>query len=458
MRTDRRSLLKSGLGLGAGASMMGLMPGLGSLASANAGGGYKALVCIYLAGGMDCHDTLIPVTPGAYAEYAKARKGLHELHERAGDDSRQLDNLIALGDGGAASGFGVPRQLAPLAAMHRAGHLSVVANVGTMVERTNRAAIQDGRARLPARLGSHNDQRSIWGTGQLEGTNDGWGWGGEMVDAVDADASTLSAVTFVNNARFAASRRRPAYKLHPRRIEIPSGSFHGAYGHDSRAILREHYQAGAASLDNLFATDYQNEQRRAFEASSALFERTAASTAGDAVVISGNSLSQQLAMTAKVISLQGELGVNRQVFLLQHSGFDNHQGQSDSLPDLQTQLADAMAAFYQETVRLGIDKDVLTFTTSEFGRTLTPNANGTDHGWGGHHFVMGGGIDGGVFHGEMPEIGLGHDLDWDRGRFIPTTAVDQYAGGIARWFGVPESSMGSVIRQHNTFGPALSLG
>lgn len=457
MSTNRRSLLKSGLGLGAGAGLMGVMPGMGSLAAANAAGGRKALVCIFLHGGMDCHDTLIPVTPGAYGQYAAARQGLHELHERAGDDSRLRANLISVGDGGASSGFGMPRQLAPLAAMHRAGHLSVVANVGTLVERTNRAAILDKRARIPARLGSHNDQRSVWATGQLEGTSKGWGWGGEMVDAASEQDSALAAITFVNDASFAASRERVPYRLHQRRVDVPAGAFHGAYGHASRAVLQEHYRAGASRLNNLFATDYQNAQRRAFEASVQLSDLTKATTAGDSVVIEGNSLSEQLAMTAKIISLQGALGIDRQVFLVEHRGFDTHQDQVERLTELQTQLADAMAGFYQETVRLGIERDVLTFTASEFGRTLTPNANGTDHGWGGHQFVMGGDINGGVFHGEMPEIGLGHDLDWDRGRFIPTTSVDQYAGGIARWFGVPESSLPSVLPNHNKFGAALSL-
>lgn len=455
----RRNFLKSGLGLGAGVgtSLGGALPGMGALAArAATGSDYKALVCIVLEGGMDGHDTLIPVTPGAYAQYADARQRLIEDHERAGDDSRARDRLIALDDGGAPSGFGMTAQMAPLAALYRAGAASLVANVGVLAERTDRAAVQDGRARMPPRLGSHNDQRSMWFTGALEGTSDGLGWGGEMAEAVGAD-SPYAGVTFRNESAFAASASRPPYKMHPRFISRPHVVGQGRYDEATRNIVAQHYRASAVRLDNLFATDFQNAQRRAVDASLELYDAAGTSTVGDGIRLDGNALSDQLAMVARMIAARGALGVRRQVFLVQHRGFDTHVGQAGKLPLLQAQLAEAMAAFYQETVRQGVADDVLTFTTAEFGRTLTPNADGTDHGWGNHHVVMGGGVRGGVIHGEVPEVGIGHDLDWDRGRWIPTLAVEQYAGGIGRWLGVPDDAMARILPRLAEFGDPLAL-
>ena len=454
MRTTRRSLLKSGLGLGAGAGLTGLVPGLANLAAANGAGGYKALVCVYLDGGMDAYDTLIPTAPGAYGAYADARRSLIDQHEARGDDSRSLANVIPLG----GTGVGMPRQLAPLAALYRTGALSVAANVGPLIERTDRAAVEDGRARLPARLGSHNDQRSVWMTGQLEGVPGASGWGGRMLAARDAGASPYGAICFQNERKIVTAGGVRPYKMDPRGVTVARG-VPSSIGRreDVQAAMMDHFAASAARVDNLFATDFQNARRGAVGAAAELHGLAEATTAGDAVRIEGNALSDKFAMAAKMISLRGQLGVERQVFVLDLAGFDTHQNQATALPALQTQLAEAMAAFYQETVRLGVAQDVLTVTTSEFGRSLTPNARGTDHGWGGHQILMGGGIRGGVIHGELPEIGLEHDLDWDRGRLIPTTSVEQFAGGIGRWFGVDGGQLEGILPGLGRTGPALAL-
>ena len=452
MTTTRRSLLKTSLGASAGAGLLGALPGL--TAAAAPAGDYKALVAIFLRGGMDCHDTLLPTTPGGYQAYAEPRARLLEQYEGLGDDSRTRQALIGLDAGGAPSGVGLPKQLAPLAALYLAGHVAVAANVGPLAERTDRAAVLDRTARLPTRVGSHNDQIATWSTFAVEGAGRR-GWGGGLVEARGED-STFSNVTFHNEASFVAGRHRPAYRVGTGRVEaaplgVPGARFGG------RDLLGEHYAASAARLDNFLATDFQNAQRSALVASQALSEALGGVAAGDAVRKEGNDLSAQLATVAKMIAARETLGVTRQVFSVTLDGLDTHDHQARDLPGLQAMLADAMAAFYEETVRQGVAQDVLTFTVSEFGRTLTPNNDGTDHGWGGHHFLMGGGIRGGTIHGDLPEQGLGHDLDMDRGRLIPTTATQQYAGGIGRWFGVPDSDLAAIIPNLTRFGDPLAL-
>ena len=446
--TTRRSFLRTTLGAGAGLGLAGTLGGF--TAAASPAGGYKALVCIKLDGGMDGHDLLIPTNAGAYAGYAGARRAILDEHEARGDDSRSRDALLALGD----ASVGMPRQLAPLAALYRTGALSVAANVGPLEERTDRAAVLDRRASLPLRLFSHNDQRSTWATGEVEQLSEGKGWGGLMMERGPGAPSPYASIAFTNDGVFAAGDGGAPFRMGTGRLVEPTTSWGQP---DANRLYEEHLTASAARLDNLFATDFQNAQRRVIASVETLADALDGARDGDAVAIPENPLSEQLAMVAKLISVRARLGVARQVFVLNLNGFDTHKNQAAELPVLQTQLAEAVAAFYRETVRQGVADDVLTFTTSEFGRTLTPNSNGTDHGWGNHHLLVGGSVRGGRLHGAVPEAGLEHDLDAGRGRLIPTTATEQYAGGIGRWFGVPEDALDEILPRRGRFGPALDV-
>ena len=160
-----------------------------------------------------------------------------------------------------------------------------------------------------------------------------------------------------------------------------------------------------------------------------------------------NPLATQLQTVARIIKVQNTLGLSRQIFFCQLGGFDTHGSQLVQQDALLQQLSQAMAAFYQATVDIGMQNAVTTFTSSEFGRTLTPNSGGgTDHAWGSHHFVMGGGVKGGKFYGQFPDLHVGGPNDANsRGTLIPSTSVDQYAATMATWFGVQPQNLGSVF-------------
>jgi uncharacterized protein (DUF1501 family) len=159
----------------------------------------------------------------------------------------------------------------------------------------------------------------------------------------------------------------------------------------------------------------------------------------------GSTLGLQLKEVAKLISVSSQLGAKRQVFFVSSGGFDNHDQLATVHPRLLTNVADALRAFYDTTVELGVASQVTTFTASDFGRTLTANNDGSDHGWGGMHFVMGGAVKGKAFYGTPPVVANGGPDDIGQGRLIPTTSVDQYAATMASWFGVSASDMPTVL-------------
>jgi uncharacterized protein (DUF1501 family) len=456
MMSTRRDFLRTTMSLGGAGLALGALPGIGSLASANAGG-YKALVCIHLDGGLDGYDTIFPLDAGAFAAQADARKSLGERYERAGDDSRTLGALRPLG-GPQADGrrFGMPRQMNPLGDLYNEGRMAVVANVGPLEEPTSRSLLDRGQGRLPSQLFSHNDQASTWLTSSTEGATSGWG--GRVADAVMGGASPFSAIGVDHDHAFLSGKKvrpftmgreglAPQYSLAPWAFE----------GDGIGALIAEHYRASGAALDNYLASDFQASQRRAMDAATTLSEVLPQGTGGEAVKAEGSKLSERLAMVARLIGLRAQLGVGRQVFFVRHEGYDTHDNQAANLPLLQAELAGAVSRFYRETVRMGVADQVTTFTAAEFGRTLNANASGTDHGWGGHHFVVGGAVRGGRIVGAMPEAGLEHDQTLDRGRLIPTMAVDSFAASLALWMGVSPSDLPTVLPKFPRFGNAAAL-
>ena len=453
----RRTLLKSSLALGGIGAGLGALPGplaqMGALAQT---GGYKALVCVFLEGGMDCHDTLIPTDAEGYAAWAGARGRLLSDYEEQGDDSRRREALIPLGGTASGHAIGLPRQMAPLADLYGVGRLGIVANVGPSEGIATAADIKAGRAKTPRRLMSHNDQQSFWETSSLEGTPTGWA--GRMQDALSAQGSPYSAISVGGPATFLAGQRTVPFAMNRQGPVALHGEAGWAYGHSGvKEIMEAHYRAGAARMDNILASDFKTEQRRAVEATLELHGLMEASRVGDELIDGEDEIAQQFATIAKIISLRSRLSVHRQTFFVKLGGFDTHKDQAKALPGLQARLAKAMAAFYRHTVNQGLAQDVTTFTASEFGRTLTPNDSGTDHGWGGHHMVMGGAVAGGRVHGQLPDAGLGHAQDHGRGRLVPTMATEQYAAALGSWFGVDRAGLAEALPKLSRFDvpPAL---
>ena len=440
---SRRDVLRTAAAFGGAGLASAALPSFAALTQSQLG--YKALVCVFLAGGMDGHDTLIPQDADGYAQWADVREELLALYERAGDDSRARGNLRRLGVQAGGRAFGMPRQMGGLADLYTRGRMAVVGNVGPLVAPTTAEEALGGRVPLPPKLMSHNDQQSVWQSLSPEGARSGWG--GRMADILASARSPYTAISVSGNPVFLASpNAAPLFVGTDEVREVYRNSSDWSHGStEVPAALREHFAAAAGGLNNHLASDYQNAQRASVSAINDLAAMANGTEAGEEVRLEGNALSAQLATVAKLISLRAGTGVSRQVFFVQMGGFDTHKEQHRDLPKLQQALSDAMASFYRWTEGAGVADAVTTFTASDFGRTLTTNADGTDHGWGNHHLAVGGAVRGGRIVGTIPEAVEGHGQDFGRGRLVPTLATAQYAASLGRWFGLSSGQLADAL-------------
>ena len=461
--TNRRDFLRNAgaLGLFSSAGMMSTLGNFGALAASAPG--YKALVCVFLRGGLDNHDTVIPYNTSDYNRYSDLRQPLMEEYANANaNHSRLRANLLQLSPGNAAQfggrQFALPQALEPLHRLFGQGRAAIVGNVGPLLEPITRRQYEDNASLRPRRLFSHNDQQSTWMALQPEGAR--LGWGGLLADAhIAANANAnpaFSAISISGNSVFLSGARSRPYQigssgvqtidaLRPTRLDQ-----NGRLSTDALALLREHFLGAGAGGDNLFVEDMAVEQNASVEINQ-LFNESASAMAPLATAFPSTSLGRQLKTVAETIRLRNDLGVRRQVFFVSTGGFDTHAAQAGKLPGLQSAVADAIAAFYDATFALGLENQVTTFTASDFGRTLTINDDGTDHGWGGHHFVVGGAVRGGDIYGDLPPYDLDHDNDAGRGRLIPSVSIEQYAATLGKWFGLSDTELNAALPRLTNF-------
>ncbi len=444
MLNRRNFLLRGCAGLGSAAGFAT------NLASFNAHAAdvsdYKALVCVFLRGAMDSHDTLIPYDVSSNRDYEAIREPiLTALDSSVDGTSRRRNSLLRLGGAGGNVGgrrFAFPEEFRPLHELYEQGTLSVVGNVGPLVEPTTRESFLSGAARLPPRLFSHNDQQSVWMASQPEGARSGWG--GRFADVIDS-ANSASGFTTVSaagssvfltgeNVRSFQVSRRGALRVDNLRDRPVNGSstFHSTLAD----ILRD----TGNRRSGLFAQDYVKAMQASLD-NNALLEAQFDLPGGPTTIFPATSLGEQLNVVANIIARREGFGLKRQVFFVATGGFDTHSAQAVTLPGLQANIANSMRAFHDSMVELGINEKVTAFTASDFGRTLGVNGDGTDHGWGGHHVVVGGAVNGRQIIGDIPPAAFNHSQDAGRGRLIPETSVDQYAGALGRWFGLNDSEL-----------------
>lgn len=431
--TTRRALLRAACALTAAP----LVP-----AHAQTTEDYRALVCIFLAGGCDGHNVLVPQGTAAYAAYRSARGGL-----ALPDQSASLLPITTTD--------GVPYALnSGLQAIHplwAQGRLAAIANVGPLLAPTTRAQIQAGTATLPANLYSHSDQMQQTQAGN--GSGGGTGWGGRTADALVARNGT---------SRFPAAVSIAGGALFTNGAQVPSASLVPGFNLDVSGMTTWPATASAArsqALNEILAVDggvrliqAANQVRRDALSLGALLRSSGNGTVN--TVFPGTDIGRQLQQVARVIALRGSVGVKRQVFFVQLGGFDTHSGQSWQHWDLLRQLGDAMAAFYAATVELGVAPLVTSFTQSEFGRSLQPSGSGTDHGWGNHHLILGGAVRGGQVYGRFPYPALGGADDaGSRGALIPSTSLEQFGATLARWFGLDASAVAAAFPALAAFSP-----
>lgn len=411
---------------------------MGEAAAATLPGDYKALVCVFLYGGNDQGNTLVPVDPGNHATYASVRTSIATPREQL--LATALTPVQALPGG---LQYALAPQLAPLLPLWQAGKLAVQLNVGPLIQPTTLAQYQAASVPLPPKLFSHNDQQSVWQSDLPEGATSGWG--GRMGDLVLSGngGSVFTCVSVTGNAVYLAGQSAVQYQVSSSGAVAINGVTRSLFGSaTAQAALRTLVTAPSAQL---LQDDYARITRRSIDAEGQVSAALARVPALATPFNTANPLAMQLQMVARMIAARADFGTRRQVFMVSMGGFDLHDLLLDRHPGLLSNLADALSSFYQATVELGVAEQVTAFTASDFGRTLVGNGDGSDHGWGSHHFVLGGAVQGRRYYCSAPQVALRGPEDVGQGRLLPSTAVDQYGATLARWLGVSDADLPYVV-------------
>ena len=433
---SRRELLaKSACGLAGFAGLQALANlGLVSAAAAQGGGGdYKALVCVFLFGGNDSFNLLVPRDTAHYNAYAATRQGL------AIPQNQLLAITPNTSDG---SQYGLHPACPQLQSLFQAGRLALVANVGTLSWPMTKAQFENDSVPKPPQLFSHNDQQFQWMT-SIPDSNEGYGWAGraaELLHTLNGSSALSMNITLVGSNTWQVGPTIAPYSLG---TNGPQG-LTGFWGQQGQRRYLAFQQLLNRQYGHVFEKTFAATQKRAIEINELL------ESALDAAPALGTSfpdswLGSQLAMIARMIQIRAQLGARRQVFFCGSGGFDTHNDQNVDQPQLFADLSQCLNAFQAAMNELGTEELVTAFTASDFGRTLTSNGHGSDHGWGGVQLVLGGGVAGKDVYGTYPDLALGSNDDVDGGRILPTTSVDEYSATLAKWFGVESGDMATVF-------------
>ena len=428
-------------------------------ASAADTSGYKALVCVFLKGGMDGADTILPADRESHDALAVHRGDLFRAYGvGSGSSSRDPENVLRLDTARDFGGqrFGLPRELEGLHGLYTSGRLAVVGNVGPLIEPTTRSGMESRSARVPERLFSHNDQQSQWMSMGLEGRR--LGWGGQFADRVaptSGSGRTFTSITasrpdsFLNAIQ---TRQYPARAKGSVTLRTLTDVYRlGRDNDEARAIMANHFASGGYASDNLLMRDLAAGNGRT-QADNATFDAAVQGAPAFTTVFPDTKLGKQLETIARVISIRGALCVSRQLLYASMGGFDTHANQSSEIPARHREIGPALKAFSDAMDELGTSESVTLFTASDFGRTVTINGSGTDHGWGNHHLVMGGAVKGGEIYGDIPAYDFSlESYAKTRGRLIPGISVDQYAGTLGRWFGLADDEMSDALPNLGNF-------
>ena len=417
-------------------------PQLPAVAGAPITSDYKALVCLFLNGGNDANNLIIPLGSG-YSAYASARSNL------AIPQASVLPFTPRTADG---RSWGLHPSVTELHALFNSGKMALLANAGTLVYPTTKTQYNARTVPLPPQLFSHSDQQVQW-QHSVPDKPTATGWGGRTADLLNAfntsDQISMS-ISLAGKNTFQVGAKVSQYAIGTGGAVSLSGSTSSATGLDG-IRFRAQKDIFAQSQSTLFETAFASATGDAIVSADLLNTVLAASPA-ITTVFPNTSAGNQLKMAARLIGASPTLGLKRQVFFVQLGGWDTHAAQlvntdpvNGTHAGLLAQISQAVNAFYNATIELGVANQVTTFTASDFGRTYRSNGDGSDHGWGSHHFIVGGAVNGTELYGKMPTLTVSGPDDTTQGRWIPTTSVDEYAATLATWFGVSPTDLPTVL-------------
>ncbi|MGC4073735.1 MAG: DUF1501 domain-containing protein [Nibricoccus sp.] len=426
------------------------MAGNLAAATAPAAGEYRALVCVFLSGGNDSFNMLVPREQSTYNTYASARADL----------AIARDSLLAINPVG-LSQFGVHPAMPGIQALFENGKAAFVANVGTLIERVqNRTQVNQNLRRLPLGLYSHSDQIEQWQT-SIPHSRSGVGWAGRMADLLTSlnDNPTVPMNISIDGSNiFQTGHNVAEYSV------TPDGAV-ALSRYDSDFIPGDYRAPFSSGVDSQLALTYSNllqqtlntRKRAALDAYS-LYADATATALPSGVSFPNTYLGNRLAQVARTIQGRAMIGAKRQTFFVNWGGWDHHDEVINAQAGMLPQVSEAIAAFHAATVAMGVENNVTLFTGSDFGRTLTSNNRGSDHAWGGNQLVVGGAVQGRRIFGQYPSLLINPEsgaevnpLDTGRGRLIPTTSVDEYFAELALWLGVSRTNLPYVLPNIGNF-------
>lgn len=424
---------------------------------------YKALVCVFLYGGNDYANTVVTYDDDSYNKYATIRGGSGQAGggiaiPKADLAATLLNPTVPLAAG---RQYAMHPAMTGMANLFNTGKAAVQLNVGPLIVPLTRTQYNGSNRTLypiPPKLFSHNDQQSVWQSSSPEGST--VGWGGNLGDlALSSNTNSLfTCISVTGNAVFLSGDSALSYQVSTGGAIAINGVKNNVYGSTAvrSALTSLIQQTSPQVLEN----EYNRITTRAVTAESQITSGLAGVTLATAFP-ANNSLADQLKMVARLIGARSTLGSKRQVFMVSLGGFDLHDNLISQQPTLMKRVSEAMTAFYDATVELGVADKVTAFTASDFGRTLNSNGDGSDHGWGSHHFMVGGAVKGKALYGKAPPVSNTNSTtdaadQWHvgQGRLLPSTSVDQYAGTLAKWFGVANGEMAGVLPNLSHFGGA----
>ncbi len=467
LKTRRKFLLGAAGGAGAalggfGFSLNGIAAAaeMSAKASTPIPNDYRAMVCFFLFGGNDAANTIIPYDQATYNQYLVAREG---SVSRPLGITRLRPDLLPISAASVNDGrqLAFPKEMASLKRIYDRGKVAVMANVGVLAQPTNKTQYNTAGFELPPQLFSHSDHQRFWQLGVPSYTMR-TGWAGRMGDLLAAgnNSNVSMCISVAGNNTWQVGANVLPYPINS---EYGAPQFWSSWNTNRMTAMNAvNLQTRTNLLEKQAARVYNRAANAQIDMSEALnFSLTLENffpknPVGFNAGLNGdyNEVMQQFQMVARLIAAREVLGHKRQIFFVSLGGFDNHDSLADH-PDRLKIIADGMAAFYQATVALGVDQNVTTFTASDFGRPLKSNGTGADHGWGAHHFVVGGSVKGGNVYGKFPQMIInGPDALDNQGHLLPSTSVDEYAATLASWFGVSQTDIPTVIPNIARFAKA----